>query len=281
MSISLIGIMVGLPIGLAMRGIMGKEKFEQWLEASDYILYTNFSSENEVRRVVQTAGYDVREWGDSLKTHLTDKKSSYFLWTRRDGKIVAKMTIYDDKEVIARFVSKVERAAGRKVFWEEKQKAKTDVSQTVEKKEMRTVHEKEVKEKYVLEKKVEREKQPEYRENFPSIYVDADLVLNILNQYQIKVRSFQENLIEAEYECYKMSFVRNSSEEPFDIDIVSDSKSMKALYNCLDNMNEEYFASVQEKTYLQIREQIEEEGLEIEEEQVMEDNSIVITVAVS
>lgn len=256
MSISLIGVMVGLPVALAMRGIMGKEKFEEWLESGDYILYTNFSSEDEVRRVVQEAGYDVTVWLGSLKTHLTKSRTSYFLWERRDGKIAAHMSVYDDREAIKRFVSEVEQTAGRKIFWEKK-----GMDNPIENEEG-------------------KQKRQQYRESFPSVYVDADLVLKILNQYQIEILSFQENRIEAEYECYKMVFFRNTREAPFDIDIISDSNKMKALYSCLDSINEEYYASVQEKAYLHIREQIEEEGFEIEEEQVLEDNSIVITVAV-
>lgn len=280
MSISLIGVMVGLPIALAMRGIMGKEKFEEWLESGNYILYTDFSNEDEMRRIVQGAGYDVTEWLGLLKTHLTESQTSYFLWEKIEGRIVAKMSVYDDKEAIKRFVSKVEQKAGRKVFWEQAQTAQSDDLRisgknrgnlsSKEKSEMRNQ----------IQKTEEKQKRQQYRERFPSVFVDSDLVLKILNQYKIKVLLFQENRIEAEYECYRMSFSRSSQEAPFDIDIISDSNTMKVLYSCLESINEEYYASIQEKTYLHIREQIEEEGLEIEDEQVLEDNSIVITVAV-
>lgn len=257
MSISLIGVMIGLPVALAMRGVMGKEKFEQWLESSDYILCTDFSNEDEMRHIVQSSGYDVTEWAGSLKTHLTERKSSFFWWEMKDEKIIAKMSVYDEKGDINRFVEKVEKTAGRKIFYE-----KNDALQISEK-----------------VKKIHSAKR-EYRESFPSIYVEADLVLKILKQYKIKVLSFQQNLIEAEYECYKMSFSRESVEEPFDINIISDSSKMKSLYHCLECINEEYFAAVQERTYLYVRQQLEEEGLEIDEEEVMEDNSIVITVSV-
>lgn len=261
MSISLVGVMIGLPIALAMRGVMGKEKFEQWLEASDYILYTNFCGEDEMKRIVQASGYDVTEWAGLLKTHLTQRKSSYFCWEEKNGKIIAKMSVYDEKEDINKFINKVEKTAGRKIFFEKGRKEEEASTQKSERKEVRTT-------------------KNEYRESFPTIYVDADLVRKILEQYQIKVLLFQDNLIQAEYECYKMTFNRSSIEEPFDINIVSDSNKMKALYSCLDNLNEEYYASMQEKSYLYIKEQLEEEGLEIEEEEVLEDNSIVITVSV-
>ncbi len=269
MSISLVGIMVGLPVALAMRTVMGKEKFEEWIESSNYILHTNFANRLEMLHIVEEAGYDVVEWMGSLKTHLTEQKSSYFLWEQKDEKIVAKMSVYDNKEDIKKFVSQVEEVAGRKVFWEEKGGVEKE---KLQKKDVNMYH-MQTNEKEILQKQ-------EYKETFPSIYVDADLVLEILQRYQIKVLSFQENLIEAEYECYKMSFFRESSDEPFDINIISSSNKTKELYNCLNTLNDEYYASMQERTYLHIREQLEEEGLEIEEEEVLEDNSIVITVLV-
>ena len=66
MSISLMGVMLGLPLALAMRGIMGKEKFEQWIESKDYLLYTTFDSMEEMRRDIEASGYDVTEWYGSL-----------------------------------------------------------------------------------------------------------------------------------------------------------------------------------------------------------------------
>lgn len=55
---------------------------------------------------------------------------------------------------------------------------------------------------------------------------------------------------------------------------------MRHLHDCIDCLNEDYYAALQEKTYIGIRKKIMEEGFEIEEEQVMEDNSIVMMISV-
>lgn len=270
MSISLVGVMVGLPIALAMRGIMGKEKFDQWLAETDYILVTNFSGEDEMKTVVKRAGYDVTEWVGSLKTHLTEERSSFFWWEKENNKILAKMSILDDKEEIEKFIKKVERTAGRKIFFERSDNQKQKVPEVV------------------MEKRIEKEQETtseqqdneKYRETFPSVYTDRQLIVTILERYQIPVILVEEHQIVAEYENYELTFVRESEDEAFDIRIVSDSKKMKNLYSCLECLTEEYYASVQERTYTHICEQLEEEGLVIEEEQIMEDNTIVLTVQV-
>lgn len=270
MSISLVGVIVGLPLTLAMRGVMGKEKFEEWINSMDYFLETNFQSSDEMRKCVTKAGYDVVEWGNSLKTHLNSKTSSYFLWKVKDKKIVANMSIYDDKQEINRFVEKVERIAGRKIFYEEGEQEK----------------ENEVKYKYSAEKSVIKEmaqapsKQEVFTDQFPTVYVDTDVLIQLLEQYGIKTEQRQENEITCKYRTYELRFTRVSKDEPYDLIIHATSKDMRAIHECMHNLNEDYYATMQEKAYWGIKQTIEEEGMEIEEEEVLEDNSIVLTVLV-
>lgn len=260
MSISLMGVMLGLPLALAMRGIMGKEKFEQWIESKDFLLYTNFNTMEEMQGVVKSAGYDVTEWYGSLKTHLTQSKSSYFLWENNDGKIIARMSVYADKAAIKSFVDAVEERAQRKIFYEDAQNAVHMNTEMIQQKA--------------------QDRADIYNEEFPTIYVDAQLLRDIMVRYQIEVVSYSQDTINCRYENYNLHFNRQISDEPFNLEISSSSKNMRHLHDCINCLNEEYYASLQEKTYETIKKKIMDEGLEIEEEQVMEDNSIVMMVSV-
>ena len=260
MSISLMGVMLGLPLALAMRGIMGKEKFEQWIESKDYLLYTTFDSMEEMRRDIEASGYDVTEWYGSLKTHLTQNKSSYFVWKDIDGKIVARMSVYDDKAAIKEFIEAVEGRAKKKIFYED---GKDSVNISAEE----------------IQQAAESVTDL-YYEEYPTIYVDVQLLCDIIERYQIEILTYSEDEIKCRYENYDMIFSRQKGEDPFNLEINSSSKNMRHLHDCIDCLNEDYYAALQEKTYIGIRKKIMEEGFEIEEEQVMEDNSIVMMISV-
>lgn len=273
MSVSLVGVMIGLPIALAMRGVMGSEKFNEWLSASDYPFYTNFKDMNEMKKSVKEAGYDVTEWMGSFKTHLTEQKSSYFLWEVRDDCIVAVMSKYDDQSAIERFKYAVEKTAGRTVFMANNMHEKRD-KQILMTEATQVLNDMDDKLTEAKSKKVNL-----IENEFPTIYVDGKLLKDILQQYHIGILSDSKNKIVCEYDTYKMTFIRMSEEEPFDLKIVSTSENMKLLHGCISDINAEYLANIQEQTYLKIKEQIKEEGMEIEEEKVLEDNSIVLTVS--
>lgn len=271
MSVSLVGVMIGLPVALAIRSVMGQEKFDKWLSSADYPVYTNFKDMNEMKEVVKKTGYDVTEWMGSFKTHLTEKPDSYFLWEIRDDCVVAVMSKYDDETAIERFKNNVEREAGRNVFM-----GADNVGPAVK---APVSAEKSIPDG--TDSKIAVDKSSKKRrteDGFPTIYMDEELLKDILRQYHINILKDEKNEIVCEYDTYNMTFTRESEEEPFDLKIISSTESMKLLYSCINDMNAEYLASLQEKTYLRVKEQIKEEGMEIEEEKVLEDNSIVLTV---
>ena len=48
--------------------------------------------------------------------------------------------------------------------------------------------------------------------------------------------------------------------------------------NMVQDINTEYAMNVQEETYIKLKERLEEKHMEIEHEEVLDDDSIVITV---
>jgi hypothetical protein len=50
--------------------------------------------------------------------------------------------------------------------------------------------------------------------------------------------------------------------------------------NVINDLNDEYGMNIQEMTYNKIKERLEQENMRLESEEVMEDNSIVLTIEV-
>lgn len=77
-----------LPVALAIRIVMGKENFENWVRAQQVRVPTSFKTELELARAVKKAGYDAIKFGSSIKTHI-DGEKNFFFWELVDGKWIA------------------------------------------------------------------------------------------------------------------------------------------------------------------------------------------------
>ncbi|NCQ86106.1 MAG: hypothetical protein GPJ00_17105 [Microcystis aeruginosa W13-18] len=66
-----------LPVALALRAIVGKDKLEEWAASSPNKVPTNFKDGNELERFVIGAGYDAEKWGSSYKTHLLNPRKRF------------------------------------------------------------------------------------------------------------------------------------------------------------------------------------------------------------
>jgi hypothetical protein len=77
-----------LPVALAMRVVMGKKNFENWVNAQQIKVPSNFTTELELTRTVKKAGYDAIKFGSSIKTHI-DGEKSFMFWELNDGKWIA------------------------------------------------------------------------------------------------------------------------------------------------------------------------------------------------
>lgn len=60
--------------------------------------------------------------------------------------------------------------------------------------------------------------------------------------------------------------------------IISSHNQDNNINNFIENINSEYCANVQEISYNKIKENLESQNLEIEEEEILDDNTIVLTI---
>ena len=185
MSISLIGIAIGLPLTLTVRAVMGKEKFDEWIKSSEVLRYTNFRNIEEMKRVVLNSGYDISYIHGTPKTHLIKHKDSYFLWEIREGRITAVMSKYDNEQEVQRFIDRVENVVGRKVF-------SKNVGQ----------------DRKIIECKNEMEEK--IQEHYPTVYSDLQLLLEILEQYNISVSYTTPYEVYCKETNYEMHFIRKT-----------------------------------------------------------------------
>ena len=111
---------------------------------------------------------------------------------------------------------------------------------------------------------------------FETPFMDRDILMKTLEEHGVKNIFEWESGISGDVENYKLTFEKPAEDKPYNLKITClerDSAEEKA-----GDLNNEYAMNVQEDAYLHIIDKLKENNMQIEEEEVMEDNTIVLTV---
>lgn len=111
---------------------------------------------------------------------------------------------------------------------------------------------------------------------FETPFTDKNILLKTLEEHGIKNIAEWETGLSGEVEGYKLIFEKLAADKPYTVRI-SCSENDNAEEKVGD-LNNEYALNVQEDAYLHILDKLKENNMQIEEEEVMEDNTIVLTV---
>lgn len=239
-----------IPVALALRVVMGKEKFESWVASSQRPQISNFKSRKELTSTVQLAGYDAIPYGSSIKTHFNEK--NFFFWELRDGKWVAVFTKYDASQHIDVFIRKLNEAAGRNVF-SDKQAA--DILQT------ESMH------------------VPERRALFPTNFSDTYLLEQVLKENAIPCQRQAVGTLVSSLHSAELRFIQHRPNGVIDVEVTG-QESMRTIFHQLSVLDENYRKHIQQETVTKVKERAEEKGFLVEEEMVLPDESILLTLRV-
>lgn len=239
-----------VPVALALRVVMGKDKFNNWIESSQEPQISNFKSRKELTSTVQRAGYDAIPYGSSIKTHFNDK--NFFFWELREGKWVAVFSQYDDRGLIKTFIKKLNEAAKRDVF---------STKQT--------------------EEIAQIDNSPSIKRNtiFPTNFTDIELLAQVLSEKNIPTATEQDGSLVSILKATTLRFIQHRPDGVIDVEL-ADSDSLANTFHQLTLLDEDYRKLIQQETYAKVVENAEQKGFTIEEEMVLPDESILLTLRV-
>ncbi|GIP17693.1 hypothetical protein J40TS1_33350 [Paenibacillus montaniterrae] len=244
-----------VPIALAMRLVMGKKNFDNWVQSMQFSIPSLFEKESELARTVRKAGYDCEKWGSSYKTHI-DGEDLFFFWEFLNGKWVAVFGKYDSRQHIERFIANVNRAAGKQMF---------DVS-TLQQNELKTGS---------AALPATNTTAAMLPQAFPTNFRDGELLFKTLKEFGINpVRN--GSVITCKIENSHLTF-RQSGDHPFQVEIHNEP-DLRKIFQYLSDIDDDYKRCLQEVVYKKLKARAEERNMTIESEEVMEDNSIVLTL---
>lgn len=115
-------------------------------------------------------------------------------------------------------------------------------------------------------------------EDIETRFANNVLLRETLTQHGVKITVHNENYIEAAFQTGKIIYHRNSENQNYKMKIV-DVLNVDDLVCNLELLEKEYDSNVQSYTYNRVINNIPD-NMAIESEEVMEDDSILITIAV-
>ncbi|MDQ0090960.1 hypothetical protein J2T12_004386 [Paenibacillus anaericanus] len=236
-----------IPIALTMRLVMGKQNFNNWVESVQVKESTTFTDELELVRTVRKAGYDAEKWSGSIKTHI-DGENLFFFWEHIGGKWVAVFGKSDSKQLINQFIDNINKTAGRPIF-------ETSLHTTTN----------------ITNDPIAVVQAP----SFPTNFRDGELLFRTLKEFGINPVRQGAN-ITCKVEQSLLTF-HQTGDNPFQVEI-HNAPDLKKMFQYLSDVDEDYKRCVQSMVYEKLKQRAELKNMTIENEEVLEDNSIVVTL---
>ena len=111
---------------------------------------------------------------------------------------------------------------------------------------------------------------------FQTPFMDKNILIKTLEEHGISVKVEDYGKIIGTISTYTLEFTRNNETEPYNV-VISYLEKDNAEEK-VNDLNAEYSLNVQEESYLSIIEKLKENNMELESEEVLEDDTIVLTI---
>ena len=230
-----------LPVALAMRIVMGKENFENWVRAQQVRVTSCFETELDLCRAVKKAGYDAIKFGASIKTHI-DGENAFFFWELVEGKWIAIFSKHIDQTHLTKFMSDVEAETGFKVFDNLEHASATASSQ------------------------------------YPTNFRDETMLIDALKEFGTHPTKRSDGSIFCRIEKSELLFTK-MGDSPFMVEI-KNSPSIEQVYRYMSDIDDDYKRCVQTAVYEKVKARAADNNFIVETEEVLEDKTILMTLRV-
>lgn len=111
----------------------------------------------------------------------------------------------------------------------------------------------------------------------PTNYNDKELLVKTLRDFNAKRIKIDKENITCMIDEYSLEFLKGEQNYIIELSKIKNTDRLIEELRCLDGL---YKQNLQEQIYVKTKERIREQGMIIEMEEVLEDNSIVLTVSV-
>lgn len=233
-----------IPLALTLRVVMGKDKFDDWADSMQVKVPTNIENESDLVRTLQKAGYDAEKMGGNIKTHI-DGEKQFFFWELIEGKWHAIFAKSDSQTVLKQFMNDFEVKSRISIFTD----GLPDGFDLIEE---------------------------EPGQVFPTNFRDGVILTRTLKEFGVNPVQRDNGDITCTVQGTQLTFHQNG-DAPFTLEI-KNPPNLHEIFMYISDVDDEYKRCVQALVYEKLKARAAEKNLSIETEEVLEDNSIVITL---
>jgi len=116
-------------------------------------------------------------------------------------------------------------------------------------------------------------------QEYETTFVSQDVLTKTLQEHGFDNIQLQNNNVICETELFKLEFYKTADEsEPYTLKITSSCDNNEEILTLIEDLSTEYNFNSQNESYNKIKERLEQQGLEIDDEEVFDDDTIVLTV---
>ena len=122
---------------------------------------------------------------------------------------------------------------------------------------------------------------------YTTVFADRSLLIKTLEEHGVENVQVSGESVFGKFGSFRIDCYRENKlaydtveENPFIMKISAEC-TQEEIDNFINDINIEYMTNTQEESYIKIRERLTEQGLTIDEEEILEDNTIVLTVNIN
>lgn len=113
--------------------------------------------------------------------------------------------------------------------------------------------------------------------SFETAFMDKELLMKTIEEHGLKgIQEDEFGRISGTVDNYTLTFEKMEADKPYFLRISCTDKDKPE--EKIDDLSSEYALNVQEEAYLNIVDKLKANNMEIEDEEVLDDNTIVLTV---
>lgn len=112
--------------------------------------------------------------------------------------------------------------------------------------------------------------------SFETVFMDKDVLIKTLEEHGVVNIKDEYGKISGQVDSYTLSFEKEAENKPYFVTVTclnTDNAEEK-----VGDLSSEYALNVQEEAYLSIIDKLKDNNMEVEDEEVLDDNTIVLTV---
>ena len=250
-----------IPVAIVAKYVMDSQLYQSWMQSAKVIIESQYYCDKELFRDIKKCGCEVEIFPGVAKICMENYDKCFYV-ENKDGNWIFHFSKYDDKEKVVNFLKKLSEISNGKL----------DVDFSV----FKPIEKAEVSNRQLVKNRYKMPELVNINKNcYPTIYRDKVLLIEALKEKGIEYSVNKEDIIVL-LQDNKITF--SKTQEQNYVMYVIGTATPETIFRGLQEIDIYYKQNVQRKTYETVMENIKRNNMSIVKQEVLEDETILLTL---